>query len=208
MDAEYFSPRYQAAMATLGKQGRSIGDIANLAQRRFQPEVFKGQGIFQYIEIGSLQSDGVAGAEPTEVSEAPSRAQWIVEPNDVITSTVRPIRRLSAVISAEQAGYVCSSGFAVLEPKRGASGIEPEVLLTFLRLPIVCEILDLHTTASMYPAISTTRLMTIPIPIPNQSIRDKVVSRVRAAFSARADAARLLDESKLAIERIVLKGVK
>ena len=34
--------------------------------------------------------------------------------------------------------------------------IEPELLLVYLRLPLVCELLDLHTTASMYPAISTT----------------------------------------------------
>jgi hypothetical protein len=208
MDAEYFSPRYQTALAVLGQQGRNIGDVANLAQRRFQPGTFKGSGTFQYIEIGSLQGDGLAYAELINVSGAPSRAQWIVEPNDVITSTVRPIRRLSAMISDQQAGYVCSSGFAVLEPRTGPTGIAPEVLLTFLRLPIVCEILDLHTTASMYPAISTTRLMTIPIALPNQSTRDKVVSRVRAAFDARAGASRSLEEAKLAIERVVLKGAK
>ncbi len=127
MDAEYFSPRYQTALAILGQQGRTIGDVANLAQRRFQSEALKGCGTFQYIEIGSLQGDGLADAETISVSEAPSRAQWIVEPNDIITSTVRPIRRLSAMISAQQAGYVCSSGFAVLEPKLGSSGIEPEL---------------------------------------------------------------------------------
>jgi|ERR1039458_1743642 restriction endonuclease S subunit len=208
MDAEYFSPRYQTALAILGKQGRSMGDVANLAQRRFQPETFKGRGTFQYIEISSLQGDGLTDAEPIEASAAPSRAQWIVEANDVITSTVRPIRRLSALISPRQAGYVCSSGFAVLEPKKGAAGIEPEVLLTFLRLPIICEILDLHTTASMYPAISTARLMTIPIATPTKSIRDKVVSRVRAAFDARAEVSRLLDEAKFAIERMVLNEAK
>ncbi|MGA7933059.1 MAG: hypothetical protein WCA35_05890 [Kovacikia sp.] len=83
--------------------------------------------------------------------EAPSRAQWIVRKDDVITSTVRPIRRLTALIERNQDGYVCSSGFAVFQPAK----VQPEVLLVYLRLPIICEILDLHTTASMYPAIST-----------------------------------------------------
>jgi len=155
-----------------------------------------------------VQGDGLADAETVSVSEAPSRAQWIVEPNDIITSTVRPIRRLSAMISAQQAGYVCSSGFAVLEPKVGSNGIEPEVLLTFLRLPILCEILDLHTTASMYPAISTARLMTIPISVPNRATRNKVVSTVRQAFEARSEASGLLEEAKLAIQQLVLRGAK
>ncbi|MFN6473188.1 MAG: hypothetical protein RMY36_026460 [Nostoc sp. SerVER01] len=65
------------------------------------------------------------------MEEAPSRAQWIVKTNDVITSTVRPIRRLSALIEPEQNNYICSSGFAVLKPTK----IEPEVLLVYLRSP-------------------------------------------------------------------------
>lgn len=208
MDAEYFSPRYQSALAILGKDGLTIRDIADLAQRRFRPEMMKKQGTFRYIEISSLQGDGVADAESVELSAAPSRAQWIVEPNDVLTSTVRPIRRLSALISQQQAGYVCSSGFAVLRPKQDSIGVEPEVLLTFLRLPIVCEILDLHTTASMYPAIATNRLMAIPISIPKRQVRDQVVSSVRAALKTRAEASKLVAEATAQVEELVLKGAR
>jgi hypothetical protein len=50
--------------------------------------------------------------------------------------------------------------------------------------------------------------MSIPISIPRQSIRDKVVSLVQAALNRRTEAGRLLDESKLAVERLVLKGIK
>ena len=202
-DAEYFSPRYQKVLDILAKNSESIRDVADLAEIRFRPEKLKDSDTFQYIEIGSLGSDGLAGSETVEVAEAPSRAQWIVEPGDIITSTVRPIRRLSALITPEQSGHVCSSGFAVLRSKK--EEIEPEVLLTFLRLPIICEILDLHTTASMYPAISTTRLMGIPIAVPKQSVRDEVVAKVRAALTARAEAARLLEEAKAEVERLVLK---
>jgi hypothetical protein len=205
-DAEYFSPRYQEALAVLGKDGRCIRSVATLAQRRFRPQTFTGGKTFQYVEISSLHGDGLTRAETLEHIDAPSRAQWIVKENDIITSTVRPIRRLSALITPEQAGYVCSSGFAVLEPKVGKDGIEPEVLLTFLRMPIICEILDLHTTASMYPAISTTRLMEIPIAAPKQSVRDKVVSSVRAAHGSRGEADRLLEEAKTQIEKLVLRG--
>ena len=47
------------------------------------------------------------------MEEAPSRAQWFVKTNDIITSTVRPIRRLSALIESEQNNYICSSGFEI-----------------------------------------------------------------------------------------------
>ncbi len=207
-DAEYFSPHFQEVLKILARSNRTISDVAELVERPFRPEKLKSADTFQYIEIGSVRGEGIADSEEVRVSEAPSRAQWIVEPGDVITSTVRPIRRLSALIAPEQAGYVCSSGFAVLHQKEDTDGIEPEVLLTFLRLPIICEILDLHTTASMYPAISTARLMEIPIAVPKQSVRDAIVSKVRAALKARTEAADLLEQAKAEVERLVLGGGK
>jgi len=205
-DAEYFSPRYQRSLDLLGKSGLTISAVADLVEKRFRPERLKSGNTFQYIEIGSVRGDGLVDSETVEVSESPSRAQWLVDPGDIITSTVRPIRRLSALITPEQSGHVCSSGFAVLRPKQGV--IEPEVLLTFLRLPIICEILDLNTTASMYPAISTTRLMEIPIGIPRASISKEIISKVRAALHARAESRRLLEKAKAEIERLVLGSVK
>lgn len=199
VDAEYFSPRYQRVLNHLRQGGQTIGDVAPLAERKFQPQP---GATFSYIEIGNLTGDGEVGAEVIDGGDAPSRAQWIVQPGDVISSTVRPIRRLSALISKEQAGHVCSSGFAVLHP----TGIEPEVLLVYLRLPIVCEILDLHTTTSMYPAIPVEQLLSIPIALPATSVRDRIVDKVQAAFAARREAARLLDEAKSTVERLILES--
>ncbi len=197
LDAEYFQPRYRQAMAIMGQSRKRIGDVARLAKRRFKP---KPGEPFHYIEIGDLDQAGFAESKLVPGEEAPSRAQWIVKAGDVITSTVRPIRRLSALIGPEQDGFVCSSGFAVLEP----TGIEPEVLLVYLRLPIVCEILDLHTTASMYPAISTSDLLNIPIPVPSTEIRNKIVNLVRESRKRRQEAKYLLEEAKRRVEEMIL----
>lgn len=205
-DAEYFSPRYQRTLAILAKTGHSLRDVARLVETRFRPEQAEEDDTFEYIEISSVRGDGLADSETVESQAAPSRAQWIVEAGDVITSTVRPIRRLSAFITPKQSGYVCSSGFAVLRSKQAL--IEPEVLLTYLRLPIVCEVLDLYTTASMYPAISTGKLMALPIPVPESSIRRKIVAKVRGAFESRATADRLLEEAISDVEGMVLRAAK
>jgi restriction endonuclease S subunit len=196
-DAEYFQPKYQRMMAMMGRSGQRIQDVASLANRRFRPQPGRP---FQYIEIGSLSGDGYVESETVMGEDAPSRAQWIVKVGDVITSTVRPIRRLSALIEPEQDGYVCSSGFAVLQPK----DIEPELLLLYLRLPIVCEILDLYTTASMYPAISTADLLNIPITLPeSKTLRKELIGKVRESRQARKDAQRLLAEAKAEVERMI-----
>ncbi|MBS9395020.1 MAG: DNA methylase [Dolichospermum sp. LBC05a] len=196
LDSEYYQPRYQKVMAIMRQSGFCIGDIVTLAKRKFQPEK---QGIFNYIEIGNLSGEGFANSELVAMEEAPSRAQWIVKNNDVITSTVRPIRRLSALIESEQNNYICSSGFAVLKPIK----IESEVLLVYLRSPIVCEILDLHTTASMYPAISTEDLLNIPITLPDESIRQQITKKVRESRQAREQSKQLLEIAKIGVEKAI-----
>lgn len=202
-DAEYFSPRYQRVIASLRENGQELSEVASLAERVFSPGHHPKDTTFNYIEIGSLSGDGDAEATTLEVSGAPSRATWIVKSGDVITSTVRPIRRLSALIRDEQDGCVCSSGFAVLETRQGDGGIEPEVLLTYLRLPIICEILDLNTTASMYPTIPLDRLMRLPIVVPDKRTRTAVVSKVRDAMRARERGLELLEQAKGLIDKAI-----
>lgn len=202
LDGEYYSPKYQRILANLSR-GKTIGDVVQLSRRAFSPVPGKA---FRYIEIGNVRADGYAESEEVDGSDAPSRARWVVKRGDVITSTVRPIRRLTAMIADDQDGCVCSSGFACLTPKPGADGIEPEVLLTYLRLPIICEILDLHCTASMYPAIPEDRLMRIPIIVPDTKTRKAVVAKVQEAMTARAEAARLLEQAKKTVEDLIAKG--
>jgi hypothetical protein len=198
-DAEYFTPRMQNLMAALSRNGLTLADAAKLATRRFQP---KADVEFQYIEIGDVTGSGAAHSHAVAGGEAPSRATWMVRSGDVITSTVRPIRRLSAIIQAEQEGFVCSSGFAVLTP----TAISPELLLVYLRLPYVCELLNLYTTASMYLAISTADLMQMPIALPDESIGKQITKQVQDAFMAQDEARRLLETAKAMVEHVILRN--
>lgn len=196
LDAEYHSPRMQGLLDVLSRDETLLGDVVQLARRSFSA----ASDEFDYIEISDIAESGIAGSKSLMTDDAPSRAKWVVEEHDVITTTVRPIRKLSAIITDEQDGYVCSSGFAVLEP----IDIEPEVLLVYLRLPPVCEILDLHTTASMYPAISVSDLLRIPIALPGKRTRTKIVNRVLKSFEARREFHDLLSEAVEMLETAIL----
>lgn len=193
LDAQFFAPRVEQLLARLGRDGLRLSDLAPARHERFEPT---GSGDFDYIEIGSLGADGTAASESVSMAEAPSRATQHVRAGDVITSTVRPIRRLSALIAPGQDGAVCSSGFVVLQPQ----GIPGEVLLTYLRLPLVCELMDLHTSATMYPAISESDLLALPIPAISPSVQTQVRDAVRQSAHARQRATRLLDAAKRAVE--------
>lgn len=180
-------------LASLGRDGLALRDVAPARKERFIPA---SNGDFHYIEIGGLGNDGSAQAELLPRREAPSRATQIVRAGDIITSTVRPIRRLSAIIEPGQDGFVCSSGFVVLQPL----AIRPEALLTYLRLPPVCALMDLHTSASMYPAISESDLLRLPIPKIHLSVQQAIQESVQSARQARLRASQLLDAAKRAVE--------
>jgi type I restriction enzyme S subunit len=196
LDAQFFAPGVEQLLARLGRDGLRLSDVAPARHERFEPT---GSGNFDYIEIGSLGADGTAASERVAMAEAPSRATQHVRSGDVITSTVRPIRRLSALIAPHQDGAVCSSGFVVLQPQ----GISSEVLLTYLRLPLVCELMDLHTSATMYPAISETDLLALPIPAIPSGTQAQVQQAVRRSAQARQRATRLLDAAKRAVEMAI-----
>jgi hypothetical protein len=199
MDAEYFEPRLRSALKLLSGQRTAIADFASLAKRQFRP--VPGT-TFSYIEIGDIRAGGRANAHELRAEDAPSRATWAVQPGDVITSLVRPIRRLTAIISTEQSGYVCSSGLAVLTPE----SVPSELLLVYLRLPIIAELLDLHCAASMYPAISTGDLMALPFPRPTDSAATSIATKVRQAHTAEAESRSLLHQAIETVEELILGG--
>lgn len=193
LDAEYFTPRVSELLERLRASGRTVGNVAPARRERFVPG---GAGEFRYIEIGNIGSDGTANVDIVDMPEAPSRATQFVRAGDVLTSSVRPIRRLSALVLSEQDGAVASSGFVVLQPR----DVPAEVLLTYLRLPVICELMDLHTSASLYPAISETDLLDLPLPFIPESESERIVRCVREAHVTRRRARDLLATAQRAVE--------
>lgn len=199
MDAEYFSPRVIELVTYLGKDGHNIGNVASSRKEHFDSH---GQGNFNYIEISDVCNDGTAGSERMQRAEAPSRATWHVHEGDIITSMVRPLRGLSAQIRQDQDGFVCSSGFVVLKP----ISVSSELLLTYLRLPFLCELMDLHTSASMYPAISEKDLLNIPFRRIDSNYEVDIIQCIKNAHSARSEARTLLELAERAVEIVIEQG--
>lgn len=201
LDSEYFSPRVQTLIAALSSQKHTVGDVVTLRKDHFSPAK---QSFFEYIEISDVTASGEVNSSTVPSCEAPDRATWHVRKGDVITSTVRPIRRLSALIHPHQDGFVCSSGFAVLKPVE----VPTELLLTYLRLPVIAELMDLHTTASLYPAISVPDILSIPFLKPADEVVEDIVQAVQQSHAARTEAQELLECAKRAVEVAIEENEK
>lgn len=203
-DSEFQARKVQSALEKLRSAGGSIGSVAGLRKERFfsggNGEVDDGDS-FGYIQIGDVRSDGTADSTRVAVNKAPDRAHWVVRAGDVISSLVRPIRGLTALVQIEQNRFVCSSGFVVLESR----GVFPELLVTYLRLKPIRELLDLYTTATMYPALTPEVFMAFPMPVIDKSIALTVVEAFRAALIASQDSRRMLDAAMIAVD-VAIEG--
>ena len=78
--------------------------------------------------------------------------------------------------------------------------------MTYLRLQPVCKLLDLHTSASLYPAISEADLLALPFHPVDIGAEAKIVKTVRAAHDARRKAHGLLELAKKIVEVAVEQG--
>lgn len=72
----------------------------------------------EYLDTGSVTEGNIYSYQILRITEAPSRARRLVQPNDIIYSTVRPIQRHYAILRNPKPNTVVSTGFAVITSKQ------------------------------------------------------------------------------------------
>ena len=116
-----------------------------------------------YVEIGDVSLEkGIESYESLLFSNAPSRAKRIVRKDDVIISTVRTYLKAITQIDRKYDGFIVSTGFAVLKPKQINSKYLGYVVSSE---NFIDEVISQSVGVS-YPAINSSVLINIDIPIP------------------------------------------
>lgn len=154
--------------------------------------------VIKYIDIGSVSyTNGVEKTETMLFSEAPSRARKIVHYGDIIVSTVRTYLKAIAYIDEGLDGMIASTGFAVITPNEKI--INPHFAkYAFLSQAFIDEVIAKSKGIS-YPAINSTDLINIKIPIPSLSEQNKIITFLTDE-SFKID--KLIVKEKLLIEKL------
>lgn len=128
-------------------QIRHLVDLNKITVKK----IYKYSDEFEYIDISSIdnQRNIIVSSTKYKLSEAPSRAQQCLKHNDILVSTVRPNLRNIAMFNGPNNGYVGSSGFCVLRPKKCISSY---LMYNILADDFTDSMVKLTTGAS-YPAI-------------------------------------------------------
>lgn len=150
LDAPFYDPGHEALEALLRRRGDlELSEAATLVESRWK----RGGDKFRYFEIGGLDiASGILAPTVTKVAGAPSRAQILVEPWDVLVSTVRPNRKNVGLVLPSDDGLplVASTGFSVLRFKTAESAA---FYHAFLRSDAATQQLMRWNTGATYPAI-------------------------------------------------------
>jgi type I restriction enzyme S subunit len=204
LDAPFYDPGHDALAAVLqGQQAVHLSQIATLVEDRWNR---LGQQ-FDYFEIGDLDiASGVIAASRLPVGSAPSRAQILVEPWDVLVSTVRPNRKNVGLVPAsdEPLPLVASTGFSTLRfgtPERAV------FYHSFLRSDAATQQLMRWNSGATYPAIESD----VPLRLLAPDFGDDVIrekgSRWLQKFLALDASRRLTTASMLLIEQLIEGGI-
>lgn len=144
---------------------------------------------YRYIDLTSVNIETKTIVETSEItrSNAPSRAQKLVEKDDVIFATTRPAQRRYCLIDDYHAGEVASTGYCVLRAKK--EEVSPKWILHWIASSDFKAYVEENQSGSAYPAISDAKVkdFKIPIPCPEDSkksleIQTKIV-QILDAFS-------------------------
>lgn len=205
IDAEYYNPEYLDLLSRLRKSGCiKLKQIAIPIKRKFKPN--DGE-YFDYIEISKVDLITSEFNLSKIIGEnAPDRAQWVVLKEDILVSTVRPIRNAVTLIRENKENLVCSSGFCIIHPKQQ---IQTNYLFLYLKMPFVARLLDRQTTATEYPAVNWNDVLDIPIYLGSEKLMGIISSLVDKAFNLLEQSQYFYSQAEnLLLEELGLKDFK
>ena len=200
-DAEYFQPKYERLVKSLGNDRRPLKAIAIRKTKKVQ---ILAENEYKYIEISDID---VGSAEVVfnivKGSDLPANAKIKIEGGELIVSKVRPTRGAVGIIPDDwDKSFVASGAFSilvVLSPMR-------EYLQVVLRSVVGRLQLEKPTTGTSYPTVTDEDIEELIIPIISESKQQQIANLVLQSHQAHKKAKELLGKAKREVEELIEKN--
>ena len=178
IDPFFHSPEFVAIEQVIQAHPHApLGSLVQFSNDTWNANEHPGS-TFRYIEISSVdRRRGQAKASDVSVSDAPSRARMVVQPDDIIVSLTRPHHGSIALLNDFHEGCIASTGFAVIR-NVDESRISRTFLWAVLRLSLSLKQMLRRATGGNYPAVTQDELANVLIPLPDKSTQQKIVREV------------------------------
>lgn len=177
---------FQSALAEAmepkeGWEEKTLGDVSeNIKNINWKNE----SSAYKYIDLSSVDRDNsiILNTVIVNKTNAPSRAKQLVNNNDIIFATTRPLLRRVTLIEKEYDKSICSTGFCVIRPNNNI--IDPKyVFYVFKDEPFYQYIEPLQNGAS-YPAVTDKAVKSYTFSFPKKiEVQKQIVSRLDSLSS-------------------------
>lgn len=129
---------------------------------------------FIYIDLESVTNGVLLKEERIFKDNSPSRAQRLLEKNDILYQTVRPYQKNNLYFD-KTGEYVASTGYAQIRTKNNS-----KFLFHFLHTEKLVQNVMLRCTGTSYPSINSSDLSKIKISFPTLPEQQKIASFLSA----------------------------
>lgn len=140
----------------------------------------------EYLDTGSITRGQIEGFQTFELENAPSRAKRLLNNNDIIYSTVRPIHRHYGIIKNPKPNLVVSTGFAVLSCNEKRA--DAKFIYYFLTSDDVVNYLDMVAdgSTSAYPSLKPNVIADMDILLPSLP-EQKTIASILSSLDDKID---------------------
>lgn len=141
-----------------------LGEVISINKRSIDKD-YPFEDI-EYLDTGSITQNKIEGFQYFKLKEAPSRAKRLVQKDDIIYSTVRPIQRHYGFIRDFNKQLVVSTGFAVITTNKDKA--DAKYIYYLLSSDDVVNFLDsiADGSTSAYPSLRPDDIALLDIELP------------------------------------------
>lgn len=130
---------------------------------------------YKYIDLTSVDRDlhYISETQKINKNNAPSRAQQIVETDDILFATTRPLLKRYCQVDSEYDEQICSTGFCVL--RANTDIVLQKWILYHIASSSFYYYVEKYQQGASYPAISDTKVKNYKIPVPPIEEQQRII---------------------------------
>ncbi len=202
LDFDFYKPSYRHLEESLLKRGaQRLGDMVDVVKERSKKLKVKDEQV-RYVELADINADycEINNSTMMCVYELPSRASFEIKGGDIITAvagnSLGTEKHMSALVTDEYDGAICTNGFRILRPKNGLNKL---YLLYYLRTEFFLKQVFKLRTGAAIPAISDADLANILVYLPPKRELKEIIDYTDKSFKLMKEAKNLLSKVKLSL---------
>lgn len=189
-DFEYYHPKYlEQKKIPKGFSIKKMKEIAKVVQSKSSKLRNKEEEV-KYIELSDINYlySEIVDSENLFVSDLPSRASYELKEGQIITAvagnSIGTKKHVSAIVTREYNGAICTNGFKVLDVHHSLS---PYYLIYFFRSPFFLNQITKFRVGSAIPVITDDDFSNLDILIPNKKLHQKISDHIKSGYIQRRD---------------------